>query len=324
MQKTVRLAILILFAMCCGLAIVNGGPAPTPAQGHHRITGAGVTRPSRGTLKPPPPPVETPTTLTLYENPDMTGASYTISIKPLNGFQATRVVNHSDIAGAGLDGKISSARIVCGTRPSRASLFDIDWGEFSSGTMIECTPNQAATINLTADTLGRDLNDKIGAAGLVAHVRSSDNLTHGVSGFSTLFGSVWRKQMQSLGGGATAKDTRIWVEDFQDIDIWQMLQVDSPWCSARGAVFTMRINLSASAFRPVFKVYATSLYVDSGFGDMWGCHDDMVKELNAGLAAASKQLESQLPNLVLGNPSSAVYYFAPEGNTQDYDLFYWK
>jgi hypothetical protein len=322
MRRTSALAILICLAITGGPATSNSDPTPTPAPGGHRFIGGNVFRPPTGGFATPPPPAETPTTLTFFGNPDLTGVSYAVSLKPANSFQATRVVTQNDITAAGLAGKISSVQIVCGTRPSRASLFDIDWGQFSSGTMIECRPGLTTSINLATQTLGRDLNDKIGAAALVAHVRSVDNAPHGVTSFSTLFSSVWKTQMQSLGSGATAKWTQIWLEDFQDIHVEQALQLDSTWCSARDATFEIRINLSALPFKPVFKVYAVSEWVATGFGDAWGCHDGMGHALSSGVNNASTQLESQLPQLVLNDPSSSTYYFAPEGNTDDYDLFY--
>jgi hypothetical protein len=265
------------------------------------------------------PPVETPTTLTFFENTDMTGASYTVQVQPHGSVQTERLIATNELTGAGLAGKVSAARLACGTRPSRASLFDINWSQFSNGTMVECMPGQKTDINLAS----HDLDDKINAAALVAHVRTSDNNTHLVR-FSTLFASAWKTQVQQLGGGATAKWTQIWLDDFQDIHVEQALQVDNTWCSARDAVFDIRINVSASNFKPVFKVYGISSWVGHGFGDAWGCYDGMVKSLSDGIRSASTQLEQQLPQLVIGSSSSAVFYFSPEGTTKDYDLFFWK
>jgi hypothetical protein len=262
-----------------------------------------------------------PTTLTFFENPDTTGASYTVQLKPPVSFQATRIIPTSELAGAGLVGKVSAVRLQCGTRPSRASLFDIDWSQSSSGTMIDCTPGQRMDVDL--GTLSHNWNDKINAAALVAHVRTSDDKTHLVA-FSTLFRAVWKTEVQNLADGATAKWTQIWLDDFQDIHVEQALQLDSFWCTARDAVFDIRINVSASNFKPVFKVYGISQWVDTGIGDAWGCHDGMVKALSSGVSNASKKLEAQLPQLVLGSPSSSVFYFAPEDITKDYDLFFWQ
>lgn len=131
--------------------------------------------------------------------------------------------------------------------------------------------------------------------------------------------------MQSLGPGATAKGTRIWLDDFQDFHIQQMLEVDSPYCTARGAVFEIRVNLSMANYKPVFKGYAVSQYVDSGFGDLWGCHDGMVRDLGQGVSNAITSLQAKLPSLVLSlGPESPTYYFAPQGTTSDYDLFFYK
>jgi hypothetical protein len=279
--------------------------------------------------KQAPPPVETPTTLTFFENSNMTGTSYTVSLQPPLSVQATRVIPSSELAAAHLTtpdlagGKVSAVRMVCGTRPSRASLFDIDWSQSSSGTMLECNPGQTASVDLSSQTLSRNLDNKINAAALVAHVRASDNLPHDI-GFSFLFSSVWKTNMQSLPSGATPLWTQIWIEDFNDIHIEQAVQLDSFWCTARDSVFDMRINVSASAFKPVFKVYPLQVYVPTGFGDSWGCHDGMVSKLNDALISAKAKLESQLPQLVLGNPSSSVFYFDPESTTQGYDLFFWK
>ncbi len=313
---------LLIAAALCGASMLRAHRIPLPAQGSQKkhVTG-GLIPPNAG-VKQPPPPVETPTTLTFYENTDRTGASYSVKLQPPVQVQATLLVPTSTLASAGLAGKVSAVRIQCGTRFSRASLFDIDWSQSSSGTMIECAPGLTTDLNLASITNPRTLDNKINAAALVDHVRTSDNKTHYVP-FSTFLSAVWKTQVQNLGSGATAKTTYIWLDDFQDIHVQQFLQLSSFWCSSRGAVFDIRINVSAANFKPVFKVYGISQYVDSGFGDAWGCHDGYGQALSAGVASASAKLEAQLPQLVPGT-SSGIYYFAPEGSTQDYDLFYWQ
>ena len=164
-------------------------------------------------------PIETgeqiPTVLTFYENPDFSGAAYTVEVE-LGGLEATRVITTDDISSAGLNRKISSVRLTCGTRASRASLFDINWGQSSRGKLLECNPRQTASIDLSTDTLSLDMNDKIGAAAIVAHPSSDLNVpVHSVP-VSPLFGAVWKTKMDSL-DNATNQGSRIWLADFHTI-----------------------------------------------------------------------------------------------------------
>lgn len=323
MRRLVALAIPLLFAV---LLIAPGISRSQPASsGRRRVP---ISMPSIGPSKPPPPPVETATNLTLFENPDLTGASYSVDLKPFTVSEATWVVTTSNVGAAGLYGKVSSARLTCGTRPSRAALFDIDWGEFSSGTMMECAANQVATINLATQGGSRDLNDKINAAALVAHVRSSDNGTHEIGSFSTIFNALWKTGLDTQlakSGNATNQGTRTWIDDFHTLHVWQSLQISHSFCTSRGAVFELRIIMTDVAFRPAFQAQPISSYVDYGFGDAWGCHDGMLNSLNSSINDIAAQLPSQLGERIaqlLPNASSVSYYFAPEGATQDYDVFY--
>jgi hypothetical protein len=324
MRKVVGSSLLVAATIVCGASILLAQRIPQPAQGSRKKIAPGGLIPPNAGNKLPPSPVETPTTLTFYENTDRTGVSYSVQINPPVQVQATLLVTTNTLASAGLAGKVSAARIQCGTRPSRASLFDVDWGQFSSGTMIECLPGQTTDVNLATITNPRALDDKINAAALVAHVRSSDGQPHSLP-FSTFFDAEWKANLKAkLPSSATLKDTYIWLEDSQDVHIQQFLQLDSTWCTARTASFEIRIALSAANFRPLFNVYALSQNVDTGFGDLWGCHDHMVSDLQSGVNTIIASLNGQLPTLVPTDKSSSVFYFAPEGTTLDFDVFYWQ
>ena len=297
------------------------------AQGPQRRPVLVVPRPAVGPQKqspPPPTPKETPTTLTLFDNPDFTGTSYVVQLQPPPAVQAARIITMSEVTAAGLAGKVSSARIACGSRPSRVSLFDIDWGQFSIGTMIECSAGQTAEINLSA-SVGAPFDNKINAAVLVVHVRSTDNQPHLLT-LSTLFAAAWKLQLQkALGSHAASTGTQIWLTDVQDFEIEQHLQLSHFGCTSRGASFKIRVNMTVSHFKPVFKGYGISSYVDSGLGDIWGCQSGMSSSLTGAMSEAITSLQEQLPGQVLTLvPESAIYYLAPQGTSADYDLFYDK
>lgn len=299
------------------------------AQGHAKVHNNITT--TNGVAVQPPPPVETPTTLTFYENPDMTGISYAVQIMPPRSVEITRVITSAELTSANLYGKVSAVKLTCGTRPSRVSLFDIDWTQSSSGTELDCNPSQTASINLqtTNGINGRNMNDKINAAGLVAHLRASDNLPHSVP-LSGPFASVWATELQSdlATDGASPEWTQIWLEDFQDIHVQQALRLSGFPCSSRDAVFDIRINIGAKGFAPMATVYGLDSSVSYGFGDsLFGCHDKMVKSLQAGITKAAASIQSQFPAAIAalsGGASSSIWYFAPNFDTKNYDVFFWK
>jgi hypothetical protein len=272
--------------------------------------------------------VETPTVVAFYENEDFTGASYSVGIKPTSVFEAVRIVSTNELAAAGLRYTISSVRLACGTRPSRVSLFDIDWSESSDGTALECSPNETVTINLAAQTVPayggfRDLNDKVGAAVITAHVRSSDDDVHS-NEFSFLLGQKWKTVMNSL-KDATHAWTSIWQEDLHSVRLRQALEVDHYACTARDAIFELRITMATSNFRPVFNVHIIEEWVSSGFGDGWPfhCRDRYLSVLHSRLLDAKSEIQSGLPQLFQGT-SSATHYFVPEFGTRLFQAFYWQ
>jgi hypothetical protein len=279
------------------------------------------------TIAPPALPVESPTVVTFYENEDLTGASFSVEVMPTSSFEATRVVTTDEINTANLYRKISSVRLACGMRPSRVSLFDIDWSEFSDGTILECDPNQTVTMNLATQTggtgQGRDLNNKLGAAAIVAHVRSSDDKVH-YNNFSFLFSQGWKSELSSM-ENASSEWTRMWLEGSHAFHIEQALTIDHWACTARDAVFDLRITMGTYNFRPVFKVYILSEWVSYGFGDGWPtyCHKNYLSELHSKLLSSISKIESQIPEKLFEGTSSATYYFAPDGTTRSFQAFYW-
>jgi len=59
-----------------------------------------------------------------------------------------------------------------------------------------------------------------------------------------------------------------------------------------------------------------------GTGDAWGCHDEMLSKLSAGIKSASTEIPPQMAQLF---PTlSPLFYFAPGGYTLDFDGFYYK
>ncbi len=80
--------------------------------------------------------------------------------------------------------------------------------------------------------------------------------------------------------------------------------------------------MSTAAYRPVFKASVLSFYVDSGTGDLWGRRDGMKSALQNALGSATGTIEAGLSKVVPADQMAYVYYLAPRGDTQDYDLFY--
>lgn len=321
-----------MLAISTTLTLLAGCVAPTdsidedmePALEEQALLGGGTTV-GGGGAQLPPAPIETPTTLTFYAGQNLTGASYTVSLTAGGGNEATQIIRASTLAANGLKGQVSSVRLACGTRPSRATLFDIDWGQFSEGTLLDCDVNQVVSTNLTGT-----LDNQMSAAALVLHAQSTDNRPHGFP-FSYLFGNKWREQMQSLPYGATPSGTAIWLESWKAFRVHQTLTLDSVFCSARVSDFDLRVQVSTVAFQPVFSVSVVEEYVPPGMGDAWGCRTEMQAKLHQGALDAKAKLEAGLPDifLLLGSQpttppkplSSATHYFAPTVDTTTFEAF---
>jgi hypothetical protein len=164
------------------------------------------------------------------------------------------------------------------------------------------------------------MNDKIGAAAIMAHPSSDLNVpVHSVP-VSPIFGAVWKTKMDSLDNAAN-QGSRIWLADFHTIRVEQVLKLDSSFCSERDAVFELRIVLSTADYRPVFKVYQGRTWVAYGTGDAWGCHDTMLNNLNASIRSASTEIPEQRAQLF---PSLAIQQrICTTRVNERYDIFYY-
>jgi hypothetical protein len=271
----------------------------------------------------PPPPTETPTRLTLFERPDMSGVSHTVAVAPPVTLQIGRVISWTELKSANLGtnngiAKAKAARLVCGTRPSLAALFSNDWrgnnGFYTKGRSVECNPGETKVLVLEA-------GERIGSAAVLAHVRSTDNLAHRAS-FAFLFGSVWKTEMSKMGDAVPTR-TVVWIEDFSHFRVTQFLKVNHWACTERDAHFDLRISVrSGAAFKPVFAVELKDYGVRSGFGDFWGCGSGMRETLLSELRPVVASLPAKLPESVPSNPSSPTFYFGPGGDHDNFDLYF--
>lgn len=307
-------------AVCTVLALTGCGGAGDP-------TGSGDVGEAEGEWGWNPGVIlSQASTLTFYADANFTGASYTV---PLTATTNENIlpITKTDIEAHGLLNGISSVRLSCGTHAANVTLFDgwntgtslASWSPSGNGISLGCEPFQLVQVDLL--TQAPELHDKVGSAYFVNHANVAVRQP-----FASLLKTNWKKSIKSsLPSGATVQgDPIIQLTGVSTFTLRQNLVIDptdglSKICGAHSAHFVLMGWLN-QADRS-FTVSVQSTYVDTGWGDSFGCREGIQKGLKSGASKAAKlldpQLESMVAQLVGTHPR---YYFYPGTNLADFDV----
>ncbi|HEY5947501.1 MAG TPA: hypothetical protein VIV40_18485, partial [Kofleriaceae bacterium] len=186
------------------------------------------------------------TTLTLYENANFTGATYTTTLAGSGDNETIKLLSKPDVQAAGLLGRVSAVQLRCGTRDAQVSLFDAynpsntsfaNWSYLGGhGAFIHCSAGQSVAVNL--HTQFPAVADRVASAILVTHAREVGNV-----GFGDLFETAWQGSLESLPSSVNADRTDIWLTSMRTFKVRQYLTLDQLPCPALGAIFELQVRL---------------------------------------------------------------------------------
>lgn len=301
--------LISVFAMGgCAMQVSEDGSEPA------RATGSTAQNLSLVTAR------ETPSTLTLYSEAGLWGDSMTVQVSPTTNYEALRLVTMTEVQNAHLLSRISSLRLTCGSRDSQVMLYDFyntgtslaTWSQFGKGRPVSCKAGQTVTVNLHQQY--PELADNVGSVYFLAHARQAKGV-----GFSAFVLSNWNQGLGDLPDGATASQgPTMTLKGSTSFTLRQDLELDAWECGARGAFFTLTALMNQDR---TFTVYVSDLYVDTGWGDSWGCRDSMKSSLQSGAADAATKLKNGLQSLAQLAGTHPRYYFVPQWNLSEFDLW---
>lgn len=268
---------------------------------------------------------ESPTTLTLYSEPGLWGSALTIRTTPASSAEFLRLITKPQVEAAGLLGHISSLRLTCGSRAAHVMLYDsyntggnettgdfAAWSEFGTGRFVSCTAGQSVAVDLHQQL--PELADRVASIYFMTHARHTTE-----AGFSAFVKSNWSAGLANLPSGAAADgEPQLKLLSSESFKLRQNLKLDDWRCGARGAHFVLNAMLSAER---KFSVTVSEEYVDTGWGDAWGCRDGMKKKLHAGAVDAANRLAPGLDKLSAQVGAHARSYLVPFFNLSEFDLF---
>jgi hypothetical protein len=257
---------------------------------------------------------EFPSRVTFFSEAGLWGDSLTIEAPVSEPIETVRLVTNTDLDDANLRKRISSVRLQCGSRQSQVVLFTAAnmWSEFGDAQPFYCEPCQTEEINLHTDASW--IADRVGSVYFVAHARQAH-----VIPLSVLVTNSWMQQLDDLPSGAEADGgPRLHLISFFAFTLRQNLTLDHWSCGDRGAYFKLFASLNQNGS---FSVSVSETYVDSGWGDAWGCRSQMESELKDAAADAAHQLRDGLNGLFALVGDHPRYYLAPTWSIREFDLY---
>lgn len=321
MGHTLRTALVVSLWALTGCAIqANGTDGELVDENGQAITGVDVAAQGDLVLSDGDPPPPTPAaTLALYSEAGFWGDTLVQNAIPTTNDEAVNLIRTTQIQSANLSGRISSFRLICGTRDAYVVLFrDIndgttlhDWSEFSTGHAFSCKANETISINLHQDA--PEIADAVNSIYLVSQAQQAVQVA-----FSAFVKSNWNAGTADLPDGATADgDVQLKLDGQNTFVLRQFLRVDDWRCEERGAIFGLRATMNQDR---TFQVSVIEVYVDTGTGDLWGCRDDMTTAVRNGAQDAANRLADGLQALAQLAGSHPHYYFVPGFTMRDFDL----
>jgi hypothetical protein len=264
---------------------------------------------------------EFPSRVTFFSEAGLWGDSLTIEAPVSEPIETVRLVTNADLDDANLRKRISSVRLQCGSRRSQVVLFTAAnmWSEFGDAQPFDCKSCQSEEINLHTDASW--IADQVGSVYFVAHAGRARSIADIYVGqtLSTVVTNTWTQQLADLPSGAEADGgPRLQLIGFFAFTLRQNLKLDDWKCGDRRAHFKLFASLHQHG---VFSVSVSETYVDSGWGDAWGCRSKMESELKAGAADAAHQLRDGLNDLLAFVGDHPRYYLVPTWSIREFDLY---
>ena len=262
---------------------------------------------------------DAPATLTLFSEAGFWGSKLTVQIDPSTPVETVRLVTKTQIANANLLGRISAVRLKCGSRAGRVVLFNAHntatsiggWSPSSPGRPINCSAGETVDVNLHAEA--SFYADKVASVYFVAHARKATDVA-----FSTFVSNSWNAELANLPSGAKAVgEAQLQLTSSTRFRLRQNLKLDDWKCGGRSAHMVLQAQMYQDQH---FSVIVATTYVDTGWGDAWGCRSKMQTALKAAAINAASDLRSGLDSLMLLAGNHPRYYFVPSWSLREFDL----
>jgi hypothetical protein len=257
--------------------------------------------------------------LTLYSEAGFWGDQMTITISPVLE-ESVRLVTKTQIDAANLGNRISAARLVCGQREGDVLLFKEfntapgigDWATYGNGHRIHCYAGETKSVNLHVDASA--FADHVGSVYFVSHAREAAEFA-----FTDFFTLAWEARMAEISGYHVSPDggPHLRLASSSRFNVVQYLHLDDEFCGARGGILELAAQLYQDGH---FGVIVVSTYVDTGWGDTWGCRDIMENKLTSGALKAASKLAEALDDVLAIYGTQPRDYFTPTYSLREFRL----
>jgi hypothetical protein len=263
---------------------------------------------------------ESPALVTFYSESGFWGDQLTVEAPVEGPLETVRLITKTQIQSANLLRRISSVRLTCGSRKAQIALMDSyntssglgGWSEFSKGDSIYCNPGETKGVELHTDLPA--LADNVGSAYFVAHAVDAGGFD-----FSYFLKNSWDSKLGDLPSGATAKGGgKLRLIGETGFRLRQDLTLDDWKCGARGGILELQAHMFQDRH---FSVIVASTYVDTGWGDAWGCRGKMQQALQSAATDAAAKLEDGLEQLILLAGEHSRFYFVPYSGVRNFEVY---
>ena len=257
--------------------------------------------------------------MTLYSEGGFWGDKITVTITPPLE-ETVRLVTKTQIQDQNLLGRISSVRLTCGEREGDVLLFKdyntsstlSGWSPYGTAYRIHCRPGEVKSVNLHVSATG--YADRVGSVYFVSHANDAHEFA-----FTDFFTLEWNAQMAAMAGYHVSPDGDVELRLVSNtrFRIVQFLNLDHEVCEARGGRMELDVLMNQNG---TFTVNVIDTYVDTGWGDAWGCRDRMKSSLDTGAHTAAQKLDTSLENMLTIYGTAPRDYFTPTSSLRNFRL----